>query len=58
MTLLKTVYTSTMVKPPNNLLTIRTSLRKIIWNGRRPKTTHSTLVDGYAEGRFKDVNMQ
>ena len=54
MALSKTVYTSTMVSPPKS----RKALKEFILDGCRPEIKHSTLVRGYAEGRYKDVNIQ
>ena len=59
MALSKTVYTSTMVSPPKQFIDLLSSIKQnFIWNGRRPKIKHSTLVGGYAEGGYKDVDIQ
>ena len=55
----KTVYTSTMVSQPKQFIDLLNSIKQnFIWNGRCPKIKHSTLVRGYAEGRYKDVDIQ
>ena len=59
MALSKTVYTSTMVSPPKQFTDLLNSIKQnFIWNGRRPKIKHSTPVGGYAEGGYKDVDIQ
>ena len=51
MALSKAVYTSTMVSPPKQFIDLLSSIKQdFIWNGRRPKIKHSTLVGEYAEG--------
>ena len=50
MALSKTVYTSTIVSPPKQFIDLLSSIKqKFIWNGRRPKIKHSTLIGEYAE---------
>ena len=59
MALSKTVYTSTMISPPKQFIDLLSSIKQnFIWNGRRPKIKHSTPVGGYAEGGYKDVDIQ
>ena len=59
MALSKTVYTSTMVSPPKQFIDLLSSIKQnFIWNGRRPKIKHSTPVGGYAEGGYKDIDIQ
>ena len=59
MALSKTVYTSTMVSPPKQFIDLLSSIdQNFIWNGRRPKIKHSTPVGWYAEGGYKDVDIQ
>ena len=29
-----------------------------IWNGRRPKIKHSTLIVEYGEGGYKDIDIE
>ena len=59
MALSKTVYTSTMVSPPKQFIDLLSSIKqKFIWNGHRPKIKHSTLVREYAEGGYKDIDIQ
>ena len=59
MALSKTVYTSTMVSPPKHSIDLLNSIKQnFIWNGRCPKIKHSTLIGGYAEGGYKDVDIQ
>ena len=55
----KTVYTSIMVSPPKQFIDLLSSIKQnFIWNGRCPKIKHSALVGGYAEGGYKDVDIQ
>ena len=57
MALSKTVYTSTIVSPPKQFIDLLNSIKQnFIWNGRRPKIKHSTLVGRY--GGYKDVDIQ
>ena len=59
MALSKTVYTSTMVSPLKQFIDLLSIIKQnFIWNGRRPKIKHSTLVGGYTEGGYKDVDIQ
>ena len=59
MALSKTVYTATMVRPSKKFVDLLSSIKQnIIWNGHRPKIKHSTPVRGYAEGEYKDVDIQ
>ena len=59
MALSKTVYTSTMVSLPKQFIDLLNSIKQdFIWNGRRLKIKHSTLVGGYAEGGYKGVDIQ
>ena len=59
MALSKTVYTSTMVSPPKQFIVLLSSIKQnFIWNGCRPKIKHSTLIGEYAEGGYKDVDIQ
>ena len=32
--------------------------KDIIWNGRRPKIKHSTLIANYVEGGYKDTDIE
>ena len=59
MTLSKTVYKSTMISSPKQFIDLLSSIKQnFIWNGRRPKMKHSTPVGGYAEGGYKDADIQ
>ena len=59
MALSKTVYTITMVSPPKQFIDLLSSIKQnFIWNGGCPKIKHCTLVRGYAEGGYKDVDIQ
>ena len=37
---------------------LRSIKQNFIWNGHHPKTKHSTPAGGYAEGGYKDVDIQ
>ena len=55
----KTVYTTTVVSPLKQFIDLLSSIKQnFIWNGHRPKIKHSTLVREYAEGGYKDVDIQ
>ena len=59
MALSKTVYISTMVSPPKQFIDLLNSIQQNFFlNGRRPKIKPSTPVGGYAEGGYKDVDIQ
>ena len=59
MALLKTVCTSTVVRLLKQFIDLLNSIKQnFIWNGRGPKIKHSTLVRGYAEGDYKNVDIQ
>ena len=59
MALPKAVYTSTMVSPPKQFIDLLSCIKQnFIWNGCCPKIKHSTLVGEYAEGGYKDVDIQ
>ena len=59
MALSNTVYKSTMVSPRKQFIDLLSSIKQnFIWNGHRPKIKHSTLVGEYAEGGYKDVDIQ
>ena len=59
MALPKTVYTSTMVSPPKQFTDLLNSIKQnFIWNGRRSEIKHSTSVEGYVDGGYKDVDVQ
>ena len=32
--------------------------KNFIWNGRRPKIKHSTLIGDYVDGGYKDVDIE
>ena len=59
MALTKAVYTSTMVSPLKQFIDLLSSIKQdFIWKGHRLKIKHSALVGEYAEGGYKDVDIQ
>ena len=55
----KTVYASTMVSLLKQFIDLLDNIEQnFIWNGRCPKIKHSTLVGRYAEGGYKDMDIQ
>ena len=55
----KIVYIGTMIDVSKQFLEQLNSLRKdFIWNGRRPKIKHSTLIADYVEGGYKDIDIK
>ena len=57
MALSKTVCTSSMVSPPKPFIDQLNSFKNYL-DGCRPRIKRSTLVRGYAERRYKDVDIQ
>ena len=54
----KSVYIASMKNvPPQFLDDIRVLHKEFIWDGKRPKVNHSTLIGNYEEGDFKDVDL-
>ena len=55
----KTLYACTMLSPSKQFIDQINSLKKdFVWRGKRPKIKHSTLIGGYKEGRYKDVDTE
>ena len=54
----KPVYIATMKNIPSQFLDDLQALHKeFIWDSKRPKVKHSTLIGNYEEGGFKDVDL-
>ena len=54
----KPVYIATMKNiPPQFLDDLQLLHKEFIWDGKRPKVKHSTLIGNYEEGGFKDVDL-
>ena len=54
----KPVYTAITKDIPSQFLDDLQVLHKeFIWDGKRPKAKHSTLIGNYEEGGFKDVDL-
>ena len=54
----KPVYIATMKNiPPQFLDDLHVLHKEFIWDGKRPKVKHSTLIENYEEGDFKDVDL-
>ena len=52
------VYISTMKNTPSQFISILNEIQqRFIWNKKRPKIKHSTLIDSYVEGGYKDVDI-
>ena len=43
--------------PPQFLDDLQVLHKEFIWDGKRPKVKHSTLIWNYEEGCFKDVDL-
>ena len=55
----KVLYTSTMKCPPKQVIDqLNIMLRGFIWNNKKPKIKHSTLVVDYSEGGYKDIDIR
>ena len=55
----KIVYIGTMIDVSKQFIEQLDSLQKdFIWNGRRPKIKHSTLIADYVEERHKDIDIK
>ena len=55
----KPVYIATMKGIPQEVLDDLKSIHnEFIWDGKRAKIKHSTLIGKYEEGGFKDVDLQ
>ena len=54
----KAVYISTMKNCPSQFISILNEIQqRFIWNKKRPKIKHSTLIGSYEEGGYKNVNI-
>ena len=54
----KVVYISTMKNIPSQFISILNEIqKKFVWNKKRPKIKHSTLIGSYEEGGYKDVDI-
>ena len=55
----KVLYTCTMTNFTKDFIKQLEDLRKnFIWNGKRPKIKHSTLIADYVDGGYKDVDIE
>ena len=55
----KAVYVCTMTSPSQQFLDQLNLLKKnFIWAGKSAKMKHSTLIGGYGEGGYKDVDIE
>ena len=55
----KLLYACTMKVPSKFVIDQLNTLNKnIIWNNKRPKIKHSTLITDYCEGGYKDVDIE
>ena len=54
----KPVYIASMKSVPSYVVDLIQTLHKdFIWNGKKPKIKHTTLISDYINGRLKDINM-
>ena len=59
LTLSKVLYASTMKCPSKQVVDqLNVMQRGFIWNNKKPKIKHSTLVAGYSEGGYKDTDIR
>ena len=55
----KLLYACTMKVPSKIVIDRLNTLHKnVIWNNKRPKIKHSTLIADYCEGGYKDVDIE
>ena len=55
----KLIYASTMKCPSKQILDQMNSVHKsFIWDNKKPKIKHSTLIADYSEGEYKDVDIE
>ena len=55
----KLIYASTMKCPLKQILDQMNIVHKsFIWDNKKPKIKHSTLIADYSEGGYKDVNIE
>ena len=55
----KLLYACTMKVPSKFVIDQLNTLHKnLIWNNKRPKIKHSTLIADYCEGGYKDVDIE
>ena len=54
----KPVYIASMKSVPSYVVDLIQTLHKdFIWNGKKPKIKHTTLISDYINGRLKDIDM-
>ena len=54
----KLVYIATMTTVPKHVLDSMQALhRDFIWNSKKPKIKHSTLIGNYSDGGLKDIDL-
>ena len=59
MALSKRIYKSTMATPPKQFIGLLNNIKQnFIWDGHPPEIKLSTPVGGYAEGGYKDLDIQ
>ena len=59
LTLSKVLYASTMKCPSKQVVDqLNVMQRGFIWNNKKPKIKHSTLVADYSEGGYKDIDIR
>ena len=55
----KIVYVAHMASVPEDIITHLESIHKdFIWNGKKPKIKHSTLINDYSTGGLKDIDIR
>ena len=55
----KLLYACTMKVPSKFVINpLNTLYKNFIWNNKRPKIKHSTLIADYCEGSYKDVDIE
>ena len=58
-TLSKMIYISTILHPSKQILDQLNLIQKdLIWRDRRPKIKHSALIGDYANGGYKDADIE
>ena len=55
----KSIYVATMIAPPKQFIDEANRVRKeFIWDNKRPKIKHCTLIGDYSVGDYKSVDIE
>ena len=54
----KIIYISYLTSVPSDVIQTLCAIKKsFIWDGKRPKIKHSTLINDYQKGGLKDIDI-